>query len=70
MKKLELNQMENLEGSVSCGGGAGAALGLTVGLLAATVVTGGAAIFVGAYFIGGIGSSLLAMGNCDPSIWN
>lgn len=70
MKKMELSQMENLQGGVTCEGGVGVAVGLTVGLLAATVVTGGAALFVGAYFIGGVGSSLLAAGNCDSSIWN
>lgn len=71
MKTLELNQMEKLTGGeVDCGDGIGATIGVTAGLLIATVVTGGAALFaVGALAAFGIGSNL-AVGNCRDRNWN
>ena len=68
MKNLETNQMENLLGGVSCEGGLGAAAGLTVGLVAATVVTGGAALFAIGAIAAAWGGSVLSVGNCRD-IW-
>jgi|GEM_PF-2031897 len=70
MKKLELNQMENLEAGVTCSGGLGATVGLTAGLIAATIVTGGGVLFaLGAIAAFGSGS-ILSVGNCRDNGWN
>jgi hypothetical protein len=70
MKTLKLNQMENYTGGVSCQGGLGATVGLTAGLIAATIVTGGGALFaLGAMAAFGSGS-ILSVGNCRNNNWN
>lgn len=64
MKKLELNQMENLEGgrvSRSQVGCAASAVGLALtyaGAFAITAATGGAGLFAAAFIVGSIGVSL------------
>lgn len=65
MKKLELNQMENLEGGVTCAGAIGAVAGLTLGLLAATIVTGGAVLFAVGTIASYTGGGLLAGTACQ-----
>ena len=70
MKRLELNQMENLCGGVSCSGGIGATIGLTAGILAATIITGGTVLFaLGTIAAFGSGS-ILSVGNCRDNNWN
>lgn len=67
MKKLEITQMENLQGSISCTGG----IGFTVGLIAAgfilTAATAGAGV---ALVFAGYGAGFGAISNCKDNNWN
>ena len=46
MKKMDLNQMENLEGGISCEGGWGITFGLVIGGFILTAATAGAGLAV------------------------
>lgn len=61
MKKLEISQMENLQGAIDCSTGLGISVGLTIGgaLLIGTAVGAGA----GLYLLGAA-SFMASGGNC------
>jgi hypothetical protein len=69
MKKLELNQMEILEGGlVNCSDGLGFAVGFTAMFVIATIATGGVALAVGS-IAAAAGGSVLSVGNCRNTGW-
>ncbi|MDO4783047.1 MAG: hypothetical protein Q4A09_07525, partial [Capnocytophaga felis] len=59
MKTLNLNQMENVQGGISCSSGLGFAVGFTAVFVFATIATGGAAaLALGSIASFGAGSML------------
>jgi hypothetical protein len=71
MRHLGFSEMENLHGGdVDCSTGLGAAAGVTVALVAATIVTGGAALFAIGAMAAFWGGSILSIGNCRDSNWS
>lgn len=70
MKKLELNQMENLNGSVSCSEGLGFAAGFAIAFAAGTIATGGALALAFGTIAAFGGGSILSVGNCRDKKWN
>jgi hypothetical protein len=69
MKKLELKQMENLEGGVDCSSGLGFAVGFTAMFAIATIATGGATLLALGTIAAAGGGSILSVGNCRDTGW-
>jgi hypothetical protein len=70
MKRLELNQMEGLEGGVNCTDGLGFAVGLSAAFVFGTIATGGALLLAFGTIAAFGGGSILAVGNCRETGWN
>lgn len=71
MKRLEIKQMENVQGGrqISCSDGLGFAVGFTTMFVVGTILTGGAAaLALGSIAAFGAGS-VLSVENCRDKRW-